>query len=283
MSLINSLLVFSSTPDVAEDNFVVPVLTESIEQLPERAKQLGFDGLEFLPNPNDIPDAEKLLSSAKLAGANIGVINTGRLPPKGYAILHKDAKQRRKSIDIFKRFIDLAGFVGARVGLGMARGDSKTAASGADLIPIMHDVFSEIAEHAVAAGTFVMLEPADPGYVAAILRVKEAVEQVDKIKSSGFSMMLDTYQLDQVENSIEEGFEHAKGLATHIHLYDHNHWPPGVREPEHRLDWSVICSAMERYGFSGSGSAVLVPSGDIDASTKKSTAFMRKTLMEGAR
>jgi len=283
MSLVNSLLVFSSTPDVAADNFVVPVLTDSVERLPDKAKQLGFDGLEFLPNPNDIPDAAKLLSTAQSAGASVGVINTGRLPPNGYAILHKDAEQRRKSIIIFKQFIDLAGVLGARVGLGMARGDSNIAASGADLAPIMRDVFGEIAEHAVSAGTFVMLEPADPGYVAAILRVKEAVDQVDAINSPGFSMMLDTYQLDQVEDSIEEGFEHARGLASHIHLYDHNHWPPGVRAAEHRLDWPLIVNAMRTHKFCGSGSAVLVPSGNVEASTRKSTAFMRSVLMGGAR
>jgi len=282
MKPIKNLLVFSSTPDVIADNFMVPVLMETIERLPARAKELGFDGLEFLPNPNDIADAATLLSAAKQAGANIGVINTGRFAPAGYAILHNDPDQRRKSIDIFKKFIDLAGTVGARVGLGLARGNSEIAAPEAELPPIMRDVFGEIAEHASAAETFVMLEPSDPGYVAVVRRVKEAADQVAAINSPGFSMMLDTYQLDQVEDSIDEGFEHAKGLATHIHLYDHKHWPPGVREPEHCLDWPLILKSMAKHNFSGSGSAVIVPSGDIDISTRKSTAFMRRVLMNGA-
>jgi len=280
MKPIKNLLVFCSTPDVIADNFMVPVLMESIERLPARAIDLGFDGLEFLPNPNDIVDPEALLKAAEQAGANIGVINTGRFAPAGYAILHADPDRRRTSIDIFKRYIDVAGVVGARIGLGLARGNSATAAPEADLPPIMRDVFGEIAEHAAKAGTFVMLEPSDPGYVAVVRRVKEAADQVAAINSPGFSMMLDTYQLDQVEDSIEEGFEHAKGLATHIHLYDHKHWPPGVREAEHCLDWPLILNSMAKHNFTGSGSAVIVPSGDIDISTRKSTAFMRKTLMD---
>jgi sugar phosphate isomerase/epimerase len=89
-------------------------------------------------------------------------------------------------------------------------------------------------------------------------------------------MMLDTYQLDQVEDTYEEGFAAAEGRATHIHLYDPKHWPPGVG-PE-RLDWQRIRNAMERYNFHGSGSMVLPPSGDIDALARQSVAFIRDTL-----
>ena len=274
---INQLLVFSSTADVAADNFVVPILAEPLDRLPARAADLGFDGLEFLPNPDDMPDPERLKAALADAEIGVGVINSGRLAVRGYALLHRDAERRRTSIDIFKRLIDLAGALGARVGLGMARGDSNIAISGPELPGIMHDVFGEIAEHAERAGTFVMLEPADPGYVAAILRVAEAAEQVRQIASPGFSMMLDTYQLDQVEDTYEEGFAAAEGRATHIHLYDPKHWPPGIG-PE-RLDWGRIRNAMERYGFQGSGSMVLAPEGDIDALARNAVAFVRSSLM----
>ncbi|MCB1496809.1 MAG: sugar phosphate isomerase/epimerase [Bauldia sp.] len=280
MNPIEEVLVFSSTDDVVADNFVVPILAAPLDLLPGRAAELTFDGLEFLPNPDDVPDPGRLKSLLNDAGIGIGVINSGRLAVRGYALLHHDADRRRASIDVFKKLIDLAGALGARVGLGMARGDSTIAISGPELPGVMRDVFGEIAEHAEGAGTFVMLEPADPGYVAAILRVAEAAEQVREIASPGFSMMLDTYQLDQVEDTYEEGFEAAGGRATHIHLYDPKHWPPGVG-PE-RLDWQRIRNAMERYGFRGSGSMVLAPSGDVDALAREAVAFIRNTLMGGS-
>ena len=117
----------------------------------------------------------------------------------------------------------------------MARGDASVAVSGPDLPALMRDVFGEIAEHAERAGTVVMLEPADPGYVAVVLRVHEAAEQARLVGSPGFSIMLDTHQLEVVEPSFEEGFAAAEGRASHIHLYDPGHWPPGVAEK--RLDW----------------------------------------------
>ena len=54
-----------------------------------------------------------------------------------------------------------------------------------------------------------MLEPADPGYVAVVLRVHEAAEQARLVGSPGFSIMLDTHQLEVVEPSFEEGFAAA--------------------------------------------------------------------------
>jgi len=278
-ALIDKLLVFSSTPDVAADNFVVPILAEPVADLPARALELGFDGLEFLPNPEDLPDPEALATAAAAAGAVVGVINSGRLMTKGYALLHKDAARRRASVDIYRRLIELAGAVGARAGLGMARGTSDITAGAAELPGIMRDVFGEIAEAAVANGTCVMLEPADPGYVGAVLRVREAVEAAEEINSPGFKIMLDTYQLDQVEPSIAEGFADARGMALHIHLYDPDHWPPGVRERAERLDWTVIERCMRDTGFRGTGSTVLAPTGDVSAAARASTRFIRDTLM----
>jgi sugar phosphate isomerase/epimerase len=91
--------------------------------------------------------------------------------------------------------------------------------------------------------------------------------------------MLDTHQLEIVEPSFEEGFAAAEGRATHIHLYDPGHWPPGVAPK--RLDWDRIRAAMERYGFRGSGSMVLAPEGDRDAAARDAVAFVRATLMAG--
>jgi len=53
-------------------------------------------------------------------------INTGRFAPAGYAISRADPDRRRVSIDIFERYIDLAGIVGVRIGPGLARGNSAT-------------------------------------------------------------------------------------------------------------------------------------------------------------
>ena len=69
MPPVTRLLVFSSTPDVAAENFVVPQLAEAHDWLFIRARELGYDGLEYLPNPNAIPAAEDMLKAASSGGS----------------------------------------------------------------------------------------------------------------------------------------------------------------------------------------------------------------------
>lgn len=280
MAPVTSLNVFCSTPDVVEERFVVPLLAEPFDRLARKAGELGFDGLEFLPDADDCPSPDKLSSAVKSAGINVSVINSGRMRSRGYALLHKDPEIRHHSIGVFKQFITLAGALGARVGLGLARGDSETTLRGDGLKPLMLDVFGDIAEHAGNAGTFVMLEPADPGFVAAILRVREAVSVAREVDSPGFRIMLDTYQLHEVEDSIPDGFEGAEGMASHIHLYDPGHWSPGVLPKAQRMDWDLIRRSMDRTGFSGSASIVLPKEGGLEKGTRRSLAFLRDTLMD---
>ena len=90
MAPIERILVFCSTPDVEADGFVVPILTEPIERLAARAAALGFDGLEFLPNPGDVPEPERLRSVLDAAGVGVGVVNSGRMAARGFALLHRE-------------------------------------------------------------------------------------------------------------------------------------------------------------------------------------------------
>ena len=50
------LCLFSSTPDMATLNFVVKVLTGTLEELAQRAIEWGYDGIEFMPDPENSPD-----------------------------------------------------------------------------------------------------------------------------------------------------------------------------------------------------------------------------------
>lgn len=266
------LCIFSSTPDIIEHNFVVNVLTGEPEDLLNRAVEYGYDGIEFLPDPDNIPDPVRLKDAMQRSGGSIPVLNTGRLAAQGVTLLHADARVRRKSLEAFKSIVSAAGHIGASVGLGMSRGfpDPASAEQLAD------EVFRELAEHAEKAGTVVMLEPADPGYVGNfVTTVKEAAAWAKRIGSPGFSIMLDTYQLSEIEPSLAQGIRDAEGLARHIHLYDPSQWPPGVQDSHLRLDWNHVSATLQEENFTGTGSVVLAPEGDPAVTARKSAAFLR--------
>ena len=70
---------FSSTPDIAKLGFIVKVLTGNIDELPRQAIEWGYDGIEFMLDPERIPDPAVIERALKAAGAVMPVVNSGRM------------------------------------------------------------------------------------------------------------------------------------------------------------------------------------------------------------
>ncbi len=203
------------------------VLTGSMEELAARAMEWGYDGIEYMPDPERVPEPAAMERALKAAGAVLPVVNSGRMGVQQMTLLHADTAVRRRSIAAFKRILDFAGAFRARVGLGIARGKGIPGASRDQMDAMAAEVFPELAAHAERAGAVIMLEPADPGVTSYINTTDEAMAWVRRIASPAFSVMLDTYELAESEPSIEYGIRAGTGEARHIHLYDPSRWPPG--------------------------------------------------------
>lgn len=272
MALPISLCLFASTPDIAALGFIVKVLTGDFDELASRAVQWGYAGIEFMPDPEKVPEPSAMERALRASGAVMPVVNSGRMGVQSMALFHEDEVVRRKSIAAFKRMLDFAGYFAARVGLGIARGKGTPA----DQLAV--DVFSELTEHAERACAVIMLEPADPGVTTYINTTDEAMAWVRRIASPWFSIMLDTYQLAESEPSIEHGIRAACGEARHIHLYDPSRWPPGASSENSRLDWESIFELLHQTGFHGSASVVLAPEGDPAEAARRTAAFLSERV-----
>jgi D-psicose/D-tagatose/L-ribulose 3-epimerase len=255
--------------------FVVKVLTGTPEELAQLSVEWGYDGIEFMPNPEHVPNPLEMETALKRAGALMPVVNSGRMCSQGMALLHADCEIRRRSVEAFKRMLDFAAYFGARVGLGVARGQEILGSNPEETDRIADDVFHELTEYAEKTGVVIMLEPADPGATNYINTVGEAMAWVERIGSPAFTVMLDTYELAVSEPSIEEGIRAARGCATHIHLYDPSRWPPGVLPEKDRLDWRHIARVLREEKFCGSGSVVLPPEGDPQPAARKAASYLR--------
>jgi len=272
--------LFASTPDMLQLNFVVKVLTGTPEELARHAVDWGYDGIEFMPDPERVPDPEVFGSALRRGGAVMPVVNSGRIAAQGMALLHEDLGIRRKSIKGFKNILDFAGYFKARVGLGAARGAGIPGASQKEMGQLAEDVFRELAEHAEKSGSVIMLEPAEAVFTSLFNTNEEVMEMVEKIGSPNFSLMLDTHQLWAAEPSIEYGIKAAKGQARHIHLYEPSRLPPGVSPEKEALDWLNIARVLKEEGFEGSASVVIAPEGEPEPVARKAVAYLRNLFNE---
>jgi sugar phosphate isomerase/epimerase len=272
--------LFASTPDMLELDFVVKVLTGIPEELGKQAISWGYDGIEFMPNPERIPDPEVFARALGRSGAKMPVVNSGRIAAQGMTLLHEDRAIQAKAIQGFKNILDFAGYFKARVGLGMVRGAGIPGKSREEMALVAEEVFRELAEHASKADAIIMLEAAEAEYTSLFNTMEEVMDMVEKISSPHFSAMLDTHQLWVVETSIEHGIRAAKGWAKHIHLYEPSRLPPGVSPEKEALDWPHIAKMLQKEGFDGSASVVIVPTGDPEPVARQSVAYLRRLFSE---
>ena len=153
--------LFASTPDMSQLDFVVKVLTGTPEELGRTAMSWGYNGIEFMPDPEHTPDPELFNNMLERTGAAMPVVNSGRIAAQGMALLHEDITVRKISIEGFKRILDFAGYFKARVGLGASRGRGIPGMSKADTLELAEEIFRELTEHARKVGAIIMLEPAE--------------------------------------------------------------------------------------------------------------------------
>ena len=270
------LCLWASTPDMLQYKFIINVLTGTPEEIARRAVDWGYDGIEFMPDPERTPDPVAFDAALKRAGAVMPVVGSGRMIPQGMALIHEDAGIRRKAMKAFKNVLDFAGYFKARVVLGGGRGTGIPGASKEDMDRLLEEVFRELAEYARKVGAVIMLEGSSPEYTNLVNSNEEVMAWVERIGSPSFSVMMDTDQLRTAEPSIEHGIRATKGQAHHIHLYDPNHWPPGILPEKDALDWPHIARILQSEDFTGSASIALAPEGDPEFVATKALAYVRR-------
>ncbi len=269
----NRIFLFASSPDILEKTTAAQLLVGTPEELGIRSLKLGYDGFEFMPNPELMPDTKQFLSALKQTGAEMPVVNTGRMLRSGTTLFDSNPKIAARACDCFKQMLDFAGAIGANVGLGIARGVARTDLSAEAMDAFAEQLFHELAAHAERAGTSILFEPGAIDGTNFALTVASVISWVDRIASPAFRAMIDTQQLIDSETSIESGVRAARGETTYLHLFDPGRHPPGLALDG--LDWLAFFRLLREESFHGGAAVMLPSSGDIDNGAKKVASFLR--------
>lgn len=270
------LCLFASEPDFATLGFVVKVLTGAPEDLGRTAVEWGYDGIEFMPDPERMPDAIAFEKALQKTGAVMPVVNSGRIAAQKLALIHEDPEIRRRALRGFKAMLDFGGHFRSRVHLGICRGKGIPGATKAEMDRMADDVFRELAAHAERVGAIILLEAAETDLTSYINIMDEVMAWVDRIASPAFAPMLDTHQLYGSERSIEAGIRAARGKAQHIHLFEPSRYPPGVLVNKPVLDWPGIAQVLREEGLPRSASVVIASEGDPEPVARTSAKYLRR-------
>jgi sugar phosphate isomerase/epimerase len=173
----------------------------------------GFDAVEL---GGDIVGHEKEhVDALKQTQLKVSAICGGA--PNG-DIVSEDAGKRAKSIEVLKRLVTSAGAVGSVGPILVPAFNGQTKLGSQQIRKILVDTLPAIGEHAVKAGTHVILEPLNRREAFFLRQVADAAAIARDCHSDGIAVMGDFYHMAHEETSDLGAFISGGPRVHHVHL-----------------------------------------------------------------
>lgn len=197
---------------------------DSLAQKAQRAKEFGFDGLELSPGiVGRVDEYKKILGDNGLGVAAICAADGPYIVP--------DEAQQRRAVDNAKRILDAAGELGSPgVIMVPAFNGAQGHLVGWEGRELLITLLRELGEHAVQAGSRMLLEPLNRGEARFLRQVEDAASICRDVGSPGVGVMGDFYHMRHEETSDMAAFIAGGPWLHHVHLASWNRNLPGQDE-----------------------------------------------------
>lgn len=260
-------------------SFVVPVpekgqkLNEFYQKI-RFLKELGYDGVELAVRDPKKIDEKKVRSLIEELKLEVPAIGTGSGYIKdGLSLCHLDKAIRRKALARVKSHIEFASQFGAKVIIGLIRGNLERNVSEKKAYKYIVDALKECAEFAAKYNVELVLEPIIRYEMDLIHTLKEAKEMIQETACSNIGILADTFHMNVEENQICHNIKEVGDFINHVHLADSNRMAPG----QGHLDFKEILRSIIDTGYNGFLTVELVPvRPDFETAARQSIVYLTK-------
>ncbi|MHA7210294.1 sugar phosphate isomerase/epimerase family protein [Arthrobacter sp. MDT1-65] len=225
-----------------------PLTDAGLPPLLTRIADLGFDGVELpLENAGDLTAGvvRDALAATGLVPTVVGAMAPGR------DLVGASPAATRETQRYLLDCIDLAQAIGAGTVCGpfyTATGrvwrmdDDEREAACAEL----RENLAPVADHAVAAGVVLGIEPLNRYETSFLNTVDQALTALGPLLGSGVGLALDSYHLNIEERSSAEAIRSAGPHLVHLQVCGNDRGAPGGDQ----TDWPALFAALDdvRYG-----------------------------------
>lgn len=236
-------------------NIISYARDRSLEQSISRQAEYGYDGVEFIGEPDEIDtdEANELLDAYGLEASSICSIYTEERD-----MTAAEEAARRDGIEYTKRVVEMAQEIGASVivtrpsPVGRVSPDDPEKEYGWAIEGIQ-EVADFIADHGydVSLG----IEPWNRYETHLINTVGDALSVIEEIDGDHAGVWADLFHMAIEERSPERAIREAGDDLIHLHAADTNRAAPG----RGHYDYRPIVEALKGIGYDGYISFELLP------------------------
>ncbi|PZE21176.1 sugar phosphate isomerase/epimerase [Paenibacillus xerothermodurans] len=227
---------------------------EEIEQGIKRISRFGYDGAEFVGEPDklDARGIREALDRYNLEASSICAIYT---PQRD--LVSSDAAIRRNAVDYLKQCVDFASAIGAK-GISVTPTANMKIHAEADLDTELGWAAEGIREAGIYAGEHgvrLALEAWNRYETYLINRLEQSLALVNQINLPNVGCMGDTYHMNIEETDIAEAFRNVGDKLYYVHFADSNRAAPG----RGHIDFKPLAQALLDINYKGYISMELLP------------------------
>jgi sugar phosphate isomerase/epimerase len=232
----------------------------------DRMAEWGFVGIE--PHGGGLPDrVDEFKAALDGTPISLSAVCAGY---QGCVISH-DETERKKAVDTIKVLLDAVGELGSTGLIVVPAFHGQTELSNQEARPILVETLKDLGEHAIGAGTRILLEPLNRGECFFLRLLADAAAICRDVGSDGVAMMGDFYHMGIEETSDRGAFISAGDYLHHVHLASRRRVLPG------QDDRSFVDGfrGLKEIGYTDYCSLECGCDGDPLEEMPKSVAFLR--------
>jgi len=242
--------------------------------LPDRLAKMekwGFDGIEIGGRglASRVAEIKAALANSKI---KVSAICAGF---EGVLISDQES-ERRKAVASMKQILTAAGELGSTGLILVPAFNGQTKLGHVEGRKILLDQLPELGEHAVKAGTRLLLEPLNRNEAWFLRQLADAASICRDANHPGVCMMGDFYHMYIEETSDMGAFLSAGSYLHHVHLASIKRKLPGQDE----RDFTSGFKGLKMIGYQDFCSLECGVIGDREAEIPKAAKFLRSQWAE---
>ena len=214
-------------------------------------RRAGYDAVELqIPDPA-LFDEPRVRRSLDVVGYTLCAFQTGSTyATRGNCLSTADSAVRRRTIDLLKSFVELAGRWRSIIVFGSLQGRLTDEPDRAAAESRIREAIVEVGQCATRAGVTLAFEPVQHGEVGFHNTIAEVAGLVRGLDLPGVRMMIDTFHMNIEERDMFAPLSPIRDILAHVHLSETNrnvlgtaHWPTAkFLEELERIGYAGYCS-----------------------------------------
>lgn len=252
------------------------VVWRGFEQSIKKASEYGYDGVELaLKSAEDI-DRAQLHSWLSKYHIEVSCITTGQVfADLGLYFTHPDPEMRKKTIEVFKGLIDVAGEFGGLINAGRTRGFIGPGQTRGEAEVLFVDTMQILCDEAEKKQVQVLIEPVNRYEINFVNSLDEGAAVLEKVGRSNCGLHADVFHMNLEDDKIGGSLMRNAKWVKYVHLADSNRYAPGLGH----IDFDEVFDALKQNCYDGWVSVEILPGDDPDWMARKAIDCLKPRIM----